>query len=423
VVRETRRLVFVHGPWQLLIAASALEQASQSAGGRSRDTLVIFPLPDGPLPPPILEVIERIARAVRPWRRVVVLNEAIPGGLGEARGCPEVARALLEEDPPDEVWLECLWGTSEKIFAEAYPRARLVLYEDGLHVYLPGEDHHLSIARLLGDPRGTYRTLRLRLRERRDPANLAIAGMLPRHLARVTASYLWISLMLPPADYQRRLPLVQLQTRFVREMLARVTPLVEDIELEPASGPRALLLGHCFSNFGDLDREVELECYVDMAGQLQRMGYEVIWKEHPRTRRPFLPELTGAVPGVRGAPDWGPWPVEVLVERLGLSACASITSTSLFTIPLLLGLPSFSAAARLLPLFRFPTDALARLVARSIPRLEDGLATPAADMAAPARPGAAPADQGGHPEESPARAGVGSGASPPRHPSGPARLK
>jgi hypothetical protein len=40
---------------------------------------------------------------------------------------------------------------------------------------------------------------------------------------------------------------------------------------------------------------------------------------------------------------------------------------------LLFGLTSFSPAARLLPLFRYPNDALARLVAGSIPRLdEDG---------------------------------------------------
>jgi Alpha-2,8-polysialyltransferase (POLYST) len=396
-MRETRRLVFVHGPWQLLIAAGALEQASRSAGGRSRDTLVVFPLPDGQLAPPILGVIRRIAAAVWPWDRVVVFDDPIRGDLGEARGCVEAARALLQEESADEVWLECLWGTSEKIFAEAYPKARLVLYEDGLHVYLPGEDHHISAARLLGDPRGTYRALKLRVRERRHPDSLAVAAMLPRHLARVAASYLWISQMLPPADYQRRLPLVQLQTRFVREALARVSPLVEDIGLEPADGPRALLLGHCFSNFGDLEREVELDCYVDMANRLQGMGYEVIWKEHPRTRQPFLAELADAVPGVRGAPDWGPWPVELLVERLGLSACASITSTSLFTIPLLFGLPSFSAAARLLPLFRFPADELARLVAGSIPRLADGPAAPVTGAAAPAGPVAARAHHGGTP--------------------------
>jgi Alpha-2,8-polysialyltransferase (POLYST) len=369
------RFVFVHGPWQLLIAASALRQASQSAGGGSRDTLVIFSLHDGPLPPPLREAMGRIAAVVWPWHRVVVLDDAIPRDLGDARRGMETVRASLQGTPPEEVWLDCLWGAPEKIAAEAYPAARLVLYEDGLHTYLPSEDHHLSAARLLRDPRATYRALRLRARERRDPGDLSLAGMLPRHLARVTASYLWISLMIPPADFQRRLPRVQLRTSYVKDTLAELSPIVDEIGLEP-DGPRALVLGQCFSNYGGFPREIELDCYADMASRLQDMGYEVIWKEHPRTRRPFLPELVEAVPGVRGAPDWGPWPVELFVERLGISACASISSTSLFSIPLLFGLPSFSPAARLLPLFRFPDDALARLVIGSIPPIEVGGARP-----------------------------------------------
>jgi hypothetical protein len=376
------RLVFVHGPWQLLIAASALRQASRSAGGDPRDTLVIFSLHDGPLAPPILEVIERSARVVWPWRRVVVLNDAIHHDIRDARAGTEAVRALLQDAPPDEVWLECLWGNAEKLIAEAYPKARLVLYEDGLHVYLPSEGHHLSVARLLRDPRGTYRALRLRVRERRAPSDLSLAGMLPRHLARVAASYLWITLMIPPADYQRHLPLVQLQTSFVKETLARLAPIVDDVGLEPG-GPRALVLGQCFSNYGGVPRDLELDCYVEMARRLQDLGYEVIWKEHPRTRRPILPELVEAVPGVRSAPDWGPWPAELFVERLGLSACASISSTSLFSIPLLFGLPSFSPAARLLPLLRFPDDVLARIVAGSIPQIEEGPRAPGGGRGGP----------------------------------------
>ena len=61
----------------------------------------------------------------------------------------------------------------------------------------------------------------------------------------------------------------------------------------------------------------------------------------------------------------------MFVERLGLTACVSISSTSLFAIPLLFGLPSYSPARRLLPLFRFPNSELASLVARSIPQIAD----------------------------------------------------
>ncbi len=96
------------------------------------------------------------------------------------------------------------------------------------------------------------------------------------------------------------------------------------------------------------------------------MGYEVLWKEHPRVRHPFRGELFERVPGIRDFPYTGPWPIEVYVERLGLAACAGLTSTALFSIPLLFNLPSISPAGRYACSFAFPDDHLARLVADSI---------------------------------------------------------
>ena len=112
-------------------------------------------------------------------------------------------------------WIAC--GASPRRSPRRPIHARLVLYEDGLHTYLSREDYHFRFARLLqGTPPG------LPGREAANPgadgpSDLSITAMLPRHLARVAASYLWISLMVPPADYQRRLPRVQLQTPFLKE--------------------------------------------------------------------------------------------------------------------------------------------------------------------------------------------------------------
>jgi hypothetical protein len=102
------------------------------------------------------------------------------------------------------------------------------------------------------------------------------------------------------------------------------------------------------------------------------MGYDVIWKEHPRTRQPFLPELANLVPGIDTSPDMGPWPIELFVERLRVSACAALTSTSLYSIPLLFGLPSYSTAGRYISSLRFPNDVLTRLVAESINAMDHG---------------------------------------------------
>lgn len=382
-----KRFVFVCGPWQLLLLSSALKQAAATSRSRFEDVLVIHPLHDGPLAPPILEVMTRMAPAVWPWNRVVVLDHEAIRPQGDTSRSAEVLRDKLEAGARDvaELWLVSLWGRLDKLAAEAFPTSRLVLYEDGLHTYVPTEDHHLSLVKGLKKPRETYRALKLRLRERRRPGDLGLATMLPRHLARVAASYLWLSLKVPPADFQKRLPWIQLQTRFMKETMEQVSPLVADIPVERGNGRNAVVLGQAFSNYGDLTRDVELDCYIDMVGRLQGKGYDVIWKEHPRTRQPFLPDLLEAFPDVRAVPDLGPWPIELFVERMGLAACASLTSTALFSIPLLFGLPSFSPVGQFLGRFRYPNDVMARLVAAAVPPL-DAEAAAAAPQAAGSRP-------------------------------------
>jgi Alpha-2,8-polysialyltransferase (POLYST) len=361
------RLIFVNGPWQLMLAASALRQASQSIKGRTRDTLVMYSLPDGAFPQPLREVMEKIAPVVWPWERVVLLDNAIDWWTpGDTQAAVKTLQGRLNEPDPDQLWLNDVPNTPAKISAEAYPTARIVLYEDGLHSYLPRQDHRLSVSRCLTEPRRALRTVRMRIRERLHPDDLEICPLLARHRARIEASYLWVSLVVPPSDYQKSLPWIQLQTRFMKETIALVSPIVDHVDLEGGGKRQAVLMGQCFSNYGDLRRDVELGCYVNLARRLQAMDFKVLWKEHPRTRQPFRDELIVAAPGVRTLPDLGPWPIELFVERLGVGACAGLSSTSLFSIPLLFNLPAFSPVGRYVSLFSFPNDGLARLVANAI---------------------------------------------------------
>ncbi len=364
------RLVCVMGPWQLVMAVSAMKQASESRGGHTSDTLVLYSTPDGPLSQPLREVMIRIAAAIWPWRNILILDESIDWwSLNGARATIEALRGKLGDAEPEQLWLASVPNDPLKIAAEAYPAAQLVLYEDGLHSYLPMEDHYLSISRCFTEPRGAFRALKMRVRERLRPEDFSLSTLLPRHRSRIAASYLWISLAVGPPEYQRRLPWIQLQTSFVRETLAQVVPFTQEIEIEPGAGRRAVLLGQCFCNYGEISRDFERDCYIDIARRVQQMGYEILWKEHPRMRQPILPDLVEAIPRVLPMPSLGPWPIEVFVERLGLAACAGMTSTSLFTIPLLFELPSFSAAQFYISKFSFPDNVFARLVADSIPRI------------------------------------------------------
>ena len=405
------RLVFAHGPWQLLIATSALKQASSSRTDLL-DTLVILDRgawssdrlgalePGGfchvvrdteagaaneeAYPSRIGEIMHRIAVAVWSWKRIIVLNiddNDTWRNLLDCRRPVQILQSILNLGEPDELWFDCLGGVEldphrvvYRVAAEAFPTARLVLYEDGLDSYIPLEDYHFSLVRYLSKPRLGLRALRARIRDWRAPHDVSLGQLLPRHLRRVAASYLWVSLLLPPPAYQKRLPWVQLQTRFLKETIERILPIVEGIDLKgfTAKGRRAILLGQCFAAWGQLDREVELDCYIEMTRRLEQMGYDVMWKEHPRRARdPLLPELARAVPGVQTVPDLGPWPIELFVGRLGIAACASLTSTTLVSLPLLYGMPSFSMGARYIAMLPYPHNELARILAQAIPQLDD----------------------------------------------------
>ncbi len=177
-----KRFVFVHGPWQLIMATSALRQAAESGQRRTIDTLVIYSLPDGPLSDSLLEVTRRIAAVVWPWQGVVVLNDVIDWwSLRDVPGCTSLLRDKLGAAEPDELWVVDVPNNPTKITAEAYPRARIVLFEDGLMSYLPFEDHRLSVSQCLGQPRLALRALKFRLRERLVPGDLSMSSMLSRH--------------------------------------------------------------------------------------------------------------------------------------------------------------------------------------------------------------------------------------------------
>src|SRR5271157_6378707 len=89
------RLVFVHGSWQMLLVASALKQGATTAGREASDYLVFYPLHDGPLPSTLLEVMSRIAGVVRPWKEVIVLDQAIKPDERRPRPAIEALRARL----------------------------------------------------------------------------------------------------------------------------------------------------------------------------------------------------------------------------------------------------------------------------------------------------------------------------------------
>ncbi len=367
-----RRVVCIPGGvWQLLTVAGAMRQASRAKPTVSEDTLVVFSLFDGPLRPEMVEAMDLAAGAVWPWRDV--RNVADLNYTRMAWGpLIETVRDRIGVAGVDELWLGSLWGHFEKAVAEAFPKARIVLYEDGLHTYVTAGNYRFSARGWLTAPRRSWRLLKSRVRQSLHHDDPSVALILHRHLRRVAAAYLWIGRILPAPDYLRPLRRLLIEPEFLRAAIqdaARVVA-VPALDLDgDANGPLAVALGQCFSNYGDLNHETELAGYVAMARRLRDEGFTVLWKEHPRTRRPFYDELADAVEGVYQMPHIGPWPIELFAERLGFARCAGVTSTSLFNFPLLFRIPAFTIADRFLHAFRHPNDQMARLALAHTERL------------------------------------------------------
>jgi hypothetical protein len=238
---------------------------------------------------------------------------------------------------PDELWL-CKISDSPEAFAmQAFPRAAVVLYEDGLHTYAPqGLDPH-------------------------SPA-----------LERISESHLLLGDCLPLPPWLRRLTRVQIGDGHVRDVLTECARSLASPREFMQSGA-AVVLGQCFARWGLMSRAAECGMYERAIATLLESGYAVAWKEHPRADQPFFPEFAARFGGdVRELALPPAVPVEAAFAsgRRGQPLCVSATSTALFTLPRLFGARVRTFAQELVPHVAGDFAHMADLAMAMAPRLE-----------------------------------------------------
>ena len=398
------RVCGVFGTWQLVTLVAALRQAEREggrAGSDGGDILVLYETAG--VTDEFKATLDRMARAAWPWRRIVWAYDLLTnrGAYSE----PEFAQTLhavrervgASPEEVDQIWDCWLTRPAERLLYEAFPQARIVLYEDGLITYTP-----IGVAQS-GVATNPHRSLRRRIRHwqmARDPTlsasrrfRYAGGSVDPRHLARVSRAYLQLTDRepLPPAlaavpcervDYALlRAVLDDLAAALSEELKAGV-PHGEGTDGEgPEAGgaerPRILVLGQALSRNGVMSRASETALYRSVVERVLDLGYSVLWKEHPRVSEPFFDEIADHARAL-GVGDLvqrlalpHAYPIELVAPRLRLAGCVVGTSAAPFYLKRLYGIVSFTFADELLPHMKGVDAFMNRMVRRECPPLSE----------------------------------------------------
>ena len=152
-----RRVVCVVGPWQLITAAAAIRQQSRFLRETPEDYLVLYGFG---LSESARRTMMRIASFICDWRRIEWAGDILePPDMPYGECSPQASRDLQDRigtSNADELWVCKLNATPERVAMEAFRRARVVFYEDGLGSY----QSNASLHGLIRHPRLLARYLR-----------------------------------------------------------------------------------------------------------------------------------------------------------------------------------------------------------------------------------------------------------------------
>lgn len=371
------RVCAVIGTWQLFTVVSALleiadRERQQGKPTAYEDYLLVFETAG--VPDEFKNILQKMAEAVWPWKKIVWAYDLLTSKRKisqkeYAARCSELlTRIGLPGESVGELWVCWLTRPAEKLLFAIYPRASVLLYEDGLISYIP-----VPVAtHLQPEGKSVFRKIGLRLWDaievfqpvwRYRRSRWAVD---PRLLPRVRAAYLLLTPDEPAPETLRDVPRYCVNYRFLHEALRRASPVVEDAlqgtpllnatkSKEPADS--ILVLGQALSRNNIMSRDEELAIYQNIVETVLAKRYRVLWKEHPRIRVPFFDDLkrhaatlgNNAENRIENFVLPHAYPVELIADRLHLAGCVAGTSAAVFYLRRLYGIPCYTFAESLLP--------------------------------------------------------------------------
>ena len=273
----------------------------------------------------------------------------------------------------DQVYLSKLWDRCEKTIVEAFSEAALGLVEDGLHSYAPMKMWSIVDRDIVAGPLDVaYRCKEWLLHRRTNVDRIRERRCCREHIERIDRVYMILHETLPLPEYLNGKPVRSIERAHLLAVIDQARHLFSKNE-RSIEEPRALMLGQGFAAYDEVSWDEELAIYIRAATFLAERGYVPLWKEHPRARPPFGDAIRKRVPQLQRLErtEDDAWPIEVLLDRLGIDACVSITSTGLYYLNHLFDLPTFSLAKDIAPKLRGEHRFTAEMTAERIPYLHD----------------------------------------------------
>ena len=351
---NAERLCLAPGPWQLIMLEAALRERSDK---NFNDTLVLFEFWGGDQ---LRSWMERIAKALRPWKKIVWGNVLFNPGFSEeqwpwpVRQVSETIQNELKLNAPSQLWMGHLGGRPYKWAMETYPHAPVSLYEDGFMSPVPvwrmGWRYCLRnpIHLLTHAWRGT-------LADHVRSDRIA-TWLLPKiYTDRVSKLYTCTG---PKADLPEpysRFSRKEIRPEIVMSVLRDVVRAL-DIKIEGDFGENDILLlaqplEIMMQNDRPYRRELEVDLYRSVLRELVDKGYRVWWKDHPRQNASIFNDIKKDFDGlVQRLPYAEQLPIELFFTVKKINTCVAMTSSSLFYLPRLFGVNAYTFADRVVPL-------------------------------------------------------------------------
>ena len=304
------------GPWQLV----ALRAALDDSGIRPQDAILV--LYDQRLSSAQQRRWTAMAHVLGDWRRIVWFDDLVqvPAVLHRAAASPrellEAARQRIGPEAPECLWLPKLFHAPEKLIAEAFADSPIQVYEEGLASYL--DKAVVPSAPSLREVLGTR-------------------GVYAPHLDRLQAAHFFVPSCRKPsyASHAANSVAAPSLRRVLEDLNFKHRPLI-------TQEPKVILVGQCLGENGLMPRDLELALYLDVAKRIMDEGGVVMWREHPRTRRPFGPEITKTLGNERcttlDAPDG--IPLEAVLLREDVTGVVGAFSSTLLYAPLVGNVPT-----------------------------------------------------------------------------------
>jgi hypothetical protein len=373
VIRKVRRsnnkrVVFAIGPWQAVVAAAAIAQYHKNDGYENH--LVFYRCGMFAPDPERQKELSEIAGACFEWNSISHCD--LPPDLDATnRSSQEAIRnAMQVGKDAHEIWMASLWGQLEKLIIKSFRQPTIIFYEDGLHTYvkmkfLPSNEP--ASGSLL---RYYLRTIRWRLEEYNPRFSVNSHFIVYRQLQRVARAYLVLNEVLGTPNYLLNVTVFPISAEAIRGVVSKGScEFTKGVILPPSNRPIAIVLCQPFSAYGDITVELERRTYEELCKGLTDIGYQVVWKPHPRA--PFVVDPYPGVSVLELA--LGRLPVEFLYSALNVGIVAGVTSTSLLLATNVFNIRACTCADVIAADLAYPNDQMCELVLKTIPCFSSSL--------------------------------------------------